>query len=53
MSFSKHANNKANNICVMGKDYITKINDTTIYAEKMFYRNFTKAGKKIDIKFTL
>ena len=46
MSFSKHANNKANNIYVMGKDYITKINDTTIYAEKMFYRNFTEPGKK-------
>ena len=46
MSFSKHANNKANNINVMGKDYITKINDTTIYAEKMFYRNFTEPGKK-------
>ena len=28
-SFSKHANNKANNIYVMGKDYIKKINDTT------------------------
>ena len=36
MSFSKHVNNKANNIYVMGKDYIQKINDTTIYAEKMF-----------------
>ena len=46
MSFSKHANNKANNIYVMGKGYITKINDTTIYAEKMFYRNFTDPGKK-------
>ena len=46
MSFSKHANNKANNIYVMGKDYITKINDTTIYAEKIFYRNFTEPGKK-------
>ena len=34
MSFSKHENNKANNIYVMGKDYITKINSTTIYAEK-------------------
>ena len=32
MSFSKHANNKANNIYVMGKDYIEKINDTKIYA---------------------
>ena len=45
MSFSKHANNKANNIYVMGKDYIQKINDTTIYAEKMYYRNFTDPGK--------
>ena len=34
MSFSKHANNKRNNIYVMCKDYIQKINDTTIYAEK-------------------
>ena len=39
MSFSKHANNKANNIYVIGKDYIQKINDITMYAEKMFYRN--------------
>ena len=46
MSFSKHANNKANNIYVMGKDYIQKINDTKIYAEKMYYRNFTDPGKK-------
>ena len=46
MSFSKHANNKRNNIYVMGKDYIQKINDTTIYAEKMYYRNFTDPGKK-------
>ena len=46
MGFRKHANNKANNIYVMGKDYITKINDTTIYAEKMFYRNFMEPSKK-------
>ena len=46
MSFSKHTNNKANNIYVMGRDYIQKINDTTIYAEKMFYRNFTDPGHK-------
>ena len=45
MSFSKHANNKANNIYFIGKDYIIKINDTTIYAEKMFYRNITEPGK--------
>ena len=35
MSFSKHANNKRNNIYVMGKDYVQRINDTTIYAEKI------------------
>ena len=46
MSFSKHVNNTANNIYVMGKDYIQKINDTTIYAEKNFYRNFTDPGHK-------
>ena len=46
MSFRKHVNNKANSIYVMGKDYIQKINDTTIYAEKMFYRNFTDPGHK-------
>ena len=45
-SFSKHANNKTNNIYVMGKDFIQGINDTTIYAEKMFYRNFTDPGHK-------
>ena len=46
MSFSKHANNKANNIYVMGKDYIQNINDSAIYAEKMFFRNFTDPGHK-------
>ena len=46
MSFSKHVNNKANNIYVIGKDYIQKINGTTIYAEKLFYRNFTDPGHK-------
>ena len=34
------------NIYVMGKDYIQKINDTKMYAEKMYYRNFTDPGKK-------
>ena len=46
MIFSKHANNKRNNIYVMGKYYVQRINDTTIYAEKMYYRNFTDPGKK-------
>ena len=30
----------------MGKDYVQKTNDATIYAEKMFYRNFTDPGHK-------
>ena len=49
MSFSKHANNKANNIYAMGKDYVQKINDTKIYAEQMYYRNFTDPGKKFEL----
>ena len=31
MSFSSHANNKANNIYVMGKDFLQGINDTMLY----------------------
>ena len=46
MSFSKHLNNKRNNIYVMGKDYVQRINDTTIYAEKIYCRNFTDLGHK-------
>ena len=46
MSFSTHATNKANNIYVMGKDFIQGINDTTLYAEKELYNNFTELGVK-------
>ena len=46
MSFSTHANNRANNIYVMGELFIQGISNTTIYAEKKFYRNFTDPGKK-------
>ena len=53
MSFSNHANNKANNIYVMDKDHILKIYDTTIYAEKNFHTNLKKTEKKICIKFAL
>ena len=35
-SSSIHATNRANNIYVMGKDFIQGINNTTIYAEKNF-----------------
>ena len=46
MSFSVHATNRANNIYVMGEAFVQGINDTTIYAEKKFCRNFTDPGKK-------
>ena len=46
MSFSTHKANKANNIYVMGELFVQGINDTTLYAEKKFYRNFTDPGKK-------
>ena len=46
MSFSVHMTNKANNIYVMGIGLTQGIHDTTLYAEKNFYRNFTDLGKK-------
>ena len=46
MSFSVHATNRVNNIYVMGAGLTQGINDTTIYAEKNFYRTFTDFGKK-------
>ena len=49
MSFSVHATNRANNIYVMGKGLTQGINDTTLYAEKNFYRNFTDPGKKFTL----
>ena len=39
MSFSVHATNRANHIYLMGTGLTQGINDTTIYAEKNFYRN--------------
>ena len=46
MSFSVHATNRANHIYLMGTGLTQGINDTTIYAENNFYRNFTDSGKK-------
>ena len=47
MGFSVHATNRVNHIYIMGTGLTQGINDTTIYAEKNFYRNFTDFGKKI------
>ena len=41
-----HANNKANNIHVMGDLFVQGINDTTLYAEKIYSQNFTAVNKK-------
>ena len=45
MTNSKHANNKTKDVLVLGRDFIQKIDDTTIYAEKMYSANFTIANK--------
>ena len=41
-----HANNKANNIFVMSNLFVQGINDTTLYAEKVYSQNFTQPSKK-------
>ena len=46
MSFSVHAANRANHIYLMGDGLTQDINDTTLYAEKKYFRNFTEIGKK-------
>ena len=46
MSFSVHTTNRANHIYLMGEGLTQGINDTTIYVEKNYYRNFTDPGKK-------
>ena len=46
MSFSAHATNRANHIYLMGDGLTQGINDTTLYAEKKYFRNFTDYGFK-------
>ena len=41
-----HANNKIKNILVLGKGFTQRLDNTTIYAEKMYPINFTKTNKK-------
>ena len=45
MTNSIHATNKAQSVLVLGHCLIKKINDTTIYAEKMYSPNFTVDNK--------
>ena len=41
-----HSNNKAKNIFIMGDGFVPGINDTTLYAEKIYSQNFTAVNKK-------
>ena len=45
MGSSAHVNNKTINILVLCKDFTQGINNTTIYAEKMYSADFTVAKK--------
>ena len=45
MSGSVHASNKTQNILVLGKAFIQKINNTTIYAENINSPNFSVENK--------
>ena len=46
MSFSAHATNKANHIYLIGDGLTQGINDTTIYAEKKYFKKFTEPNVK-------
>ena len=46
MSSSIHSTNKTKNILVLGKDFVQGLDDTTIYAEKLYSINFTKTNTK-------
>ena len=50
MSFSAHATNRANHIYLMGDGLAQGINDTTLYVEKYYWRNFTDPGKNFLIR---
>ena len=46
MSFSIHRTNRANHIYIMGDGLTQSNHDTTIYAEKKYFRNFTEPNVK-------
>ena len=46
MSSSVHANSKTKNILVVGKNFVQGLDNTTIYAEKLYSINFTENNKK-------
>ena len=46
MSFSAHTTSRANHIYLMGDGLTQGINNTTLYAENKYFRNFTDYGFK-------
>ena len=46
MSSSVYANNKTKSILVLGEGFTQGLEDTTLYAEKMYSINFTSTKKK-------
>ena len=46
MSFSIHRTNRGNHIYVMGDGFTQGIDDTTLYVEKKYFRNFTEPNVK-------
>ena len=50
MSSSVNANNKTKNILALGKDFIQGLDNTTIYAEKLYSVNFTKTNTKFCLR---
>ena len=47
MSSSVNANNRSKDILVLGKGFIQGLDNTTIYAEKLYSIKFTKTNTKI------
>ena len=41
-----HSNNKANNIFIMGDGFVQGMNDTTLYTEKIYSKNFSAVDEK-------
>ena len=46
MSSSVHANNRTENSLVLDKNFTQGLNNTTIYAEKLYSTNFAENNKK-------
>ena len=46
ISRSAHANNRTKNILILGKDFVQGLDNTKIYAEKLYSNNLTKTNTK-------